>query len=242
MLRLLPHVTIFVHSLPPCCSFLRSAFPLTFYRIYYTFLVILNCMILVHLVIFLQSFLLIIFSFWRNNPHWARTSSLKRFQDHTQRRTTVGRTPLEEWSARRRGLYLTTHNTQRQTSMPPVGFEPTISADERPQTHALDRAVTGTGSAHFYLTTHFPVFPFAFSRGGRAIFSKCCLMWYNMAAFANSDWGKKQEPPGQDLNSGNTEARQKSYTAKFVIFVAENLNTNVRATKSSHCIITQTKS
>ena len=29
--------------------------------------------------------------------------------------------------------------------MPPVGFEPTISAGERPQTHALDRAVTGTG-------------------------------------------------------------------------------------------------
>jgi hypothetical protein len=29
--------------------------------------------------------------------------------------------------------------------MPPVGFERTISADERPQTHALDRAATGTG-------------------------------------------------------------------------------------------------
>ena len=28
--------------------------------------------------------------------------------------------------------------------MPPVGFEPTISAGERPQTHALDRAATGT--------------------------------------------------------------------------------------------------
>ena len=29
--------------------------------------------------------------------------------------------------------------------MPPVGFEPTISVDELPQTHALDRAATGTG-------------------------------------------------------------------------------------------------
>jgi hypothetical protein len=28
--------------------------------------------------------------------------------------------------------------------MPPAGFEPTISAGERPQTHALDCAVTGT--------------------------------------------------------------------------------------------------
>ena len=29
--------------------------------------------------------------------------------------------------------------------MPPVGFEPTISAGERPQNYALDRAATGTG-------------------------------------------------------------------------------------------------
>ena len=29
--------------------------------------------------------------------------------------------------------------------MPPVGFEPTISTGERPQTYALDRAATGTG-------------------------------------------------------------------------------------------------
>jgi len=28
--------------------------------------------------------------------------------------------------------------------MPPVGFEPTISAGERPQTYALDRAAAGT--------------------------------------------------------------------------------------------------
>jgi hypothetical protein len=29
--------------------------------------------------------------------------------------------------------------------MPPVGFEPTISAGERPQTHDLDRTATGGG-------------------------------------------------------------------------------------------------
>jgi len=62
-------------------------------------------------------------------------SSLTRFLDHTQRRTTVGRTPLDELSARPRDFYMTTHNTHdRQTSMFPVGFEPTISAGERPQT------------------------------------------------------------------------------------------------------------
>ena len=56
------------------------------------------------------------------------------FLDHTQRRSTFGRTPLDEWSARRRDLYLTTHGTHnRQISMPPVGFAPTISTGERPQ-------------------------------------------------------------------------------------------------------------
>jgi len=29
--------------------------------------------------------------------------------------------------------------------MPPLGFEPTIPASERPQTYALDRAAIGTG-------------------------------------------------------------------------------------------------
>ena len=34
--------------------------------------------------------------------------------------------------------------------MSPVGFEPTISAGERPQTYALDRTATGTGRCHKY--------------------------------------------------------------------------------------------
>jgi hypothetical protein len=61
----------------------------------------------------------------------------------TLRHTTLGRTPLDEWPARRRDLYLTTHNTdKRQTSMPSAGFEPAIPAGERPQAHALDGAAT----------------------------------------------------------------------------------------------------
>jgi len=35
--------------------------------------------------------------------------------------------------------------------MPPVGFEPTISAGERPQTYTLDRAATGTGIYIVYI-------------------------------------------------------------------------------------------
>jgi hypothetical protein len=61
--------------------------------------------------------------------------------------TTFGRTALDEWSARRRELYLTTHNTrQRQTTKPPVGFESTIPATKRLHIHALEPAVTGIGA------------------------------------------------------------------------------------------------
>jgi hypothetical protein len=35
--------------------------------------------------------------------------------------------------------------------MPPVGFEPIVPAGERPQTYALDRAATGTGTLLFYV-------------------------------------------------------------------------------------------
>jgi hypothetical protein len=63
---------------------------------------------------------------------------------NTLRHTTLGKTPLDEWSAKRRDLYPTIHNThKRQTSMPPAGFEPTIPECERPQTYALDRAAAG---------------------------------------------------------------------------------------------------
>jgi len=34
--------------------------------------------------------------FWRDSPQGAKASSFKKFLDHTQRRTTVGRIPLDE--------------------------------------------------------------------------------------------------------------------------------------------------
>jgi len=61
--------------------------------------------------------------YWRDIPQLAMASSLSRFLGHTQRRITVGRTPLDEWSARRRDLYLTTHNTHNtQITCPPGGI------------------------------------------------------------------------------------------------------------------------
>ena len=89
-------------------------------------------------VCYSRDFSFTFFLLWRFDPRRVMASSFLRFLDHTQRRTTVGRTPLDEWSARLRELYLTTYNTHnRQISMPPVGFEPTISEGERPQTARL---------------------------------------------------------------------------------------------------------
>ena len=71
---------------------------------------------------------------WRNSPTRARAASFLRFLDHTHWHITEGRTPLDEWSARRRDLYVTTHNTHnRQT------FEPAIPASDRPQIVATVR-------------------------------------------------------------------------------------------------------
>jgi hypothetical protein len=55
--------------------------------------------------------ILFLYFLWLWSPARAMTSSSTKFLDHTQRRATVGRTPLDEWPARHRDLYLTTHNT-----------------------------------------------------------------------------------------------------------------------------------
>jgi len=52
------------------------------------------------------------FFLWRCDPSRVMASFLM-FLDHTQWRTTVGRTSLYEWSARRRDLYLTTQHSQQ---------------------------------------------------------------------------------------------------------------------------------
>jgi hypothetical protein len=79
--------------------------------------------------------------------------SFMRFLDYKQRRATVSTTSLDEWSARRRGLYLTTHNTHnRKTSMPPMGFEPRTPASERPQTYTLGGPLTYSFTFSFNCT------------------------------------------------------------------------------------------
>jgi len=59
--------------------------------------------------------------------------------------TTLGRIPLDEWSARRTDLYLTNNNSlKRQISTISVVFEPAIPTSERPQNHATEIGVLST--------------------------------------------------------------------------------------------------
>ena len=74
-------------------------------------------------------------------------SSFLRFLDRTQRRTTICRTPLDEWSACRRGLYLTAH-TKLTTNIHVPGGIRTLNLSRR---EALDRAATESGK-HFMLS------------------------------------------------------------------------------------------
>jgi len=89
-----------------------------------------------------------IFLIWHNSPsspsQWARAFSFLRL---TQLRTIVGRAPLDEWSARRRDLNLTTHNIRNKHPCPRWHSNPQLS-----RRAALDRAATGIGTASLTFT------------------------------------------------------------------------------------------
>ena len=83
----------------------------------------------------------------RQLPHWTRASPFARFLDHTQRRNTVGRTPLDEWSARRRDVYLTTHTADRH-SCPRRDSNPQSQQASGRRPTPLTARATGTGCRH----------------------------------------------------------------------------------------------
>jgi len=80
------------------------------------------------------------------------------FLDHTQRRTTVGRTPLDEWSARRRDLYLTTQTLTTDKRSCPGGirthdFSRRAAADLRLRLRGYWDRQDATLHSLFYLET-----------------------------------------------------------------------------------------
>jgi hypothetical protein len=73
--------------------------------------------------------------------------------------------------------------------MPLVGFEPAIPASERPQTHALDRAVAGIGGRNKYLRQSMRcdpllTFPFLLSEERHAIARESKLYAVNTITLA----------------------------------------------------------
>ena len=118
---------------------------------YYSFMLLMLCVVILHCYYYYVT------NYWNTNSNFFFFVALQPnegygllshevFLDHTQWRTTVGRTPLDEWSTRHRDFYLITHKTHnRQTSMPLAGFEPTIAVGKWPQTYALHHVATGTG-------------------------------------------------------------------------------------------------
>ena len=70
---------------------------------------------------------------------------------HSFRHTTLGRTPLGEWSAQRSDFYRATHNIRddlcsRETIIhAPRGFRTRNPSKQAPQIHALDRSASGIG-------------------------------------------------------------------------------------------------
>jgi len=79
---------------------------------------------------------------WFNCLCWARPPYCGGFGTHSN--TMFGRTFLDERSACRRAVCLTTHNPhKRQTSMPLAAFEPEVPSSKWPQTHSVDHAATG---------------------------------------------------------------------------------------------------
>ena len=82
-------------------------------------------------------------AFWPDSGSWPPNNGL---HDHTYGHTTLCRTHLDEWSARRRDLY-PQHNkiTTDSHPRPSAGFEPVNPASEWLQNHAVDCAASGIG-------------------------------------------------------------------------------------------------
>ena len=68
-------------------------------------------------------------------------------------------------------------NTQQTNNHAPLGFEPTISAGERPQTYAVDRAAIGTG-IYIYIQICRLFFRSLFSSNTHCKQYNGLFMWY----------------------------------------------------------------
>jgi hypothetical protein len=90
------------------------------------------------------------FFFLRNSPQWTKASSFTRFlYPHNDAPQSVELFWTNDQPEAESSTWQHTTLTTNKTPMTPVEFEPTISAGERPQTHALERAANGTSLNYF---------------------------------------------------------------------------------------------
>jgi hypothetical protein len=76
----------------------------------------------------------------------ARDASCSWFVDHTQLHTTVGRIPLDEWSARRRDLYPTNKQRSQETDIhDPSGIRTRNPSKQAATDLRVDRSATAIG-------------------------------------------------------------------------------------------------
>jgi hypothetical protein len=119
--------------------------------------------------------------------------SLLRFLDHTQLDThTHIRTPLNEWSARRRGRYL--HNKhKRKTSMQSAGFEPASQQPSgRKPKYPLHHTATGIGTGNDMLLRNWN--SYADAVGGRFSYLLSGTGIYSMQSCHQHSLSRLQEP------------------------------------------------
>ena len=95
-----------------------------------------------------------VFFLWRCGPTRAMVPSFLRTLGHTQRRITVDRTPLDEWSARRRDLYLTTHNTHNRHYLTTHNAHNRHLPDNTQPSQQTSTWQHTTLTTDLYLTTH----------------------------------------------------------------------------------------
>ena len=81
-----------------------------------------------------------------NGLKWAWVFSFPRFLDHhNDAPQSAGLLWTSDQFVAETSTWQNTQHSQHTNLHVPVGFEPTISSGERPQTYALDRAATETG-------------------------------------------------------------------------------------------------
>jgi hypothetical protein len=129
------------------------------------------------------------------------TSSSTRFLDHTQRRVTVCTTPLDEWLACCRDLYLTTHTTDKH---------PHRRWDSNPRSQQVSgRTPSGRWDWRVYIVVHIYIYIYIYIF--LQTWSKTCFRLQNESLILVS-------PPVHNFSSVLQDPRRQSIIIILTLF------------------------